>query len=829
MDLKNRFFDNSRNRMMLAFLMMITIPIVILSAMIYSSSQYEIEENYKTSIAFQLAQVDDYILAYLQGLSQDCAYLADMQAVKRAGSGISTYMEKALSEEGLIPMRPRTNGPIEYQIYDLYKRYAATHPDVVCVYLGTTYGGYLQWPESELERQYDPRERGWYKEIIQERQQTIITNPYFAIASDDLAVITTGKVIYDALGDLVGVQAVDVSLNQLTRIVAGKQIGNTGFVILADDNDTILAHPKNPSLNFTQLSDLLDANRISKATLERGNAEIVMDNNTYYLNLYTSEETKWQYISFIEKREVIHSIIRVKNVIAFLAAALMIVFTSIAFFFTRQFSMPLMRAAEQLKYIEAGDYSIELPTTLLSRNDDLGAFVKAVDGMQKVIQNLMKNVEDTVNSATQNTDVFHDIKEQTQCVSVQVATALEKFAKAAENEARDKLEIEKKLENTQVSLLQAQKIAQIWTWEWHGDDHDIQISTEMVSVLGMHKSTTRLSVEGILNIVHPNDRKHFKKALLRMFSGDAIGIEFRYLKPSGEIVWVYQTGNLVWDEADKLTSVVVMNQDITERKDTLRQLREMNANLRKMVKDEVEENRKKDAVLIYQSRLAKMGQMIGLITHQWKQPLNNLSLILANLKEDSTYGEASNEEIIEAVEDSKRIINQMAQTIDDFRYFFSPNKNVEQFSVNVSVRFAIELIEETVKLNNINILTELKCEELISGFSNEFSQVLFNILDNAKDAMLNNQIENRNITIRSFNDQRFAHIEIINNGNHINEHVMSNLFEPYFTTKSKNQGTGIGLYMSKMVIEKHMNGVIQCHNVKDGVLFRIKIPTVGVS
>jgi len=813
--------------MMLAFIIMIIIPIFILSVLVYSSSQYEIEQNHKASILYQLAQVDDYITTYLQGLKQDCTYLSNSPQVKNAGFQITTYMNKEMDENGVIPMRPMDNSLAEIEIFSMYERYAMTHPEVVCVYLGTHYGGYVQWPESDLERQYDPRERIWFTEIMEKQGDTMISSPYYAIASNGLVVVTVGQIIKDSKDRTIGIQAVDISLEHLTQVVEKKQVGENGFVILVDSNGIILANPRQPNTNFTNLENLISSSEYDKA-LNSGNVEVLLGGVVYYVNVYLSEETGWRYISFIQKNELIQSISRVGRIILLLSAVLTIICGITAYTFTQRFSSPLIHAAKQLKRIEAGDYSIDISKNLLMRDDDLGSFVKSVDAMQKVIRNLMINVEETVKFATQSPEQLVDIKEQTQCVSIQVATALEKFAKAAENEARDKLEIEKKLENTKVSLMQTQKIAQIWTWEWCVRSKQVSISEEMQSILGLKVSSKQYELEEMQAIIHPNDRKYFKRALDRMDKGDSIAVEFRYVKASGEVVWVYQTGSSIFDDFGNLTHVLVMNQDITERKETLKKLREMNANLRKMVQDEVEENRKKDAVLIYQSRLAKMGQMIGLITHQWKQPLNNLSLILANLKESNVYNDLTYEDIIECVEDSNTIISQMAQTIDDFRYFFSPNKTAEVFSMNTSVRFAIELIEESVKLNNIDIITELECTKAIQGYSNEFSQVLFNILDNAKDAMMDNPVDERSIHIKSFDVGKFVFIEIFNNGNHILPHVLDKLFEPYFTTKDDEKGTGIGLYMSKMIIEKHMQGEIKCSNVESGVMFSIKIPSIEV-
>ncbi len=822
-----RLLDNSRNRMMLAFLFMIVMPILTLSASVYTSTQNEIEENYLISARRQVEQIDDYIAAYLNGLSQDCDFLAQNSAVKSVDARLTTYMDKPFDENGFIPMTPASNGGTETEIYELFRDYALTHPEVVCVYLGSEEGGYVQWPQSKLERQYDPRERLWYQHILSQKDQVVVTDPYYAIATDDLAVITTGKVVEDKDGQVIGIQAVDVSLDGLTEMVKKKRIGTSGFVILIDSEGTILAHPQNSELNFKSIEALgFDKEKtMAKSPTER--FEMRFENKLYSASIYTSHNLAWKYIAMIEKDEITQSVHRVRNMIIMLSMGLALVFIAIAIVLSNRFSIPLVSAVKQLRRIESGDYSSEMPVELLSREDDLGIFIKAVDAMRGDIYELMTKVQDTVESANKDPDLLADMKKQTKNASIQVASTLERFVELAENEARNKEAIEKKLEITKVSLQQAQRIAQIWTWEWDVHEGLFQISDEMKEILGLDLEKTHYGIDALIDLVHPEDQAYFKRGLNCVWHGESIGIEFRFIASDQTVVWVYQSGNVVYDEANRIISVLFMNHDITERKETLKKLRRMNENLIQMVEDEVEENRKKDAVIVYQSRLAKMGQMIGLITHQWKQPLNNLGLILANLKDASEHDELTQMEIDESIVDSKRIINQMAKTIDDFRYFFNPNPQWEQFSPNETIEFAIELIEETVKLNNIHIETHLVCTKLINGYSNEFTQVLFNILDNAKDAILSNETKKRLIRIDAYEKDQAAVVDIYNNGSSIEPHVLEKLFEPYFTTKNKEKGTGIGLYMSKMIIEKHMAGQIACLNRGGGVLFRIMIPVNG--
>jgi len=230
-----------------------------------------------------------------------------------------------------------------------------------------------------------------------------------------------------------------------------------------------------------------------------------------------------------------------------------------------------------------------------------------------------------------------------------------------------------------------------------------------------------------------------------------------------------------------------------------------NNQLEAIVKDEISKNEQKQKLLIQQNRLAAMGEMIGAIAHQWRQPLNNISLIIHfikdNIKENSfdTF-----------IQNAKEQIEYMSQTIDDFRDFHKPSKNSEPFDIKDAIKSAITILHI-----NKNITINLKGTHLyIDGYKNEFQQAILNILSNAKDAIG----DNYGVINIMVNDKT---ITIHNTGEEIDKKVIDRMFEPYFTTKSAKKGTGIGLYMTKVIIENNMGGEIQVKNEENGVTFTI--------
>jgi signal transduction histidine kinase len=252
------------------------------------------------------------------------------------------------------------------------------------------------------------------------------------------------------------------------------------------------------------------------------------------------------------------------------------------------------------------------------------------------------------------------------------------------------------------------------------------------------------------------------------------------------------------------------------------EIAQLNAGLEQRVKDEVTQSREKDHLLIRQSRLAVMGEMIGNIAHQWRQPLNALGLVLANLKDAEQYGELTRDYLERQVADGRRLVERMSHTIDDFRRFFRPDKNKECFSIKAVVEDTVGLISASFKANNIDIVLHMPEDAQMEGFPNEYAQVLLNLLGNAKEAIAQRGRRGGHVEIRLRKDAGMACLSVADNGGGIPEQAMERLFEPYFSTKET--GTGIGLYMSKMIIENSMGGRIEFRNEGDGAVFTLLTP-----
>ena len=237
----------------------------------------------------------------------------------------------------------------------------------------------------------------------------------------------------------------------------------------------------------------------------------------------------------------------------------------------------------------------------------------------------------------------------------------------------------------------------------------------------------------------------------------------------------------------------------------------------------VEALREQEQRFQQQSRLAAMGEMINNIAHQWRQPLNVLGLLIQRLQLCYDTGRFNKQVLDDNIDKSMDLIHHMSRTIDDFRNFFKPDKEKVEFPVREVVARTVSLVEDGFKNQHIRIDTYANADPVVFGFANEYSQVLLNILMNARDAFLEQRSGNATVTITITGEGGKGVVTIADNAGGIPEEIMSKIFEPYFTTKGPDKGTGVGLFMSKNIIEKSMNGTLTVRNTAVGAEFRVEV------
>ena len=331
--------------------------------------------------------------------------------------------------------------------------------------------------------------------------------------------------------------------------------------------------------------------------------------------------------------------------------------------------------------------------------------------------------------------------------------------------------------------------------------------------LGIYGAVTReqLQRKNFIDLVHPEDLDAVKLQLKQIQDGEKmLPHEFKVVRTDGQIVTVESAGIVI--EYEGAPAFLFILRDMTERK--------------RMEQERLwalEELRTREQLLIKQGRFAAMGEMVSNIAHQWRQPLNILGLIVQELPVYYKLGKFDQQYLEASADKAMQTISHMSRTIDEFRNFFSPDKEKVRFRMDEVVHKTVSLLEAAFREPEVKIEVQIEDEVLIDGYPNEYSQVILNILMNAKDALLERKTEHPMVVLKLFREHGKAVLTITDNAGGIPEEIIGKVFDPYFTTKSPDRGTGIGLFMSKTIIEKNMSGSLNVRNVTGGAQFRIEV------
>jgi signal transduction histidine kinase len=292
-----------------------------------------------------------------------------------------------------------------------------------------------------------------------------------------------------------------------------------------------------------------------------------------------------------------------------------------------------------------------------------------------------------------------------------------------------------------------------------------------------------------------------KRVLFTIIYAILIAIPFAYIS-SSPAKKIYQ-------------SLYTKSNDITE----------LANNLEKRVEEEIEKNRAKDRILENQAKLAALGEMIGNIAHQWRHPITRVSLILQNMKTFKSLGKLSDEQFNKYVNNTLEQMDYMSQTIDDFKNFYIPDKKISIFNVKQSIKDTYKIIGASIKHEGIEIAIEVQDDFNVKGYKSQFSQVVLNIMHNAREALEEKNIKSPFIKIKLFTENSTNKVTIEDNAGGIKEDALDKVFDAYFTTKEKS-GTGIGLYMSRVIIVENFSGKLHVKNTLKGALFTIELPKI---
>jgi len=382
----------------------------------------------------------------------------------------------------------------------------------------------------------------------------------------------------------------------------------------------------------------------------------------------------------------------------------------------------------------------------------------------------------------------------------------------------------KRIERTLDDTWRLVKEGDIVLLRWLNDENlTVTFASQSISKFGYSPDDLLQKSIMYADIIFKDDLKMVLDSLKQHIQSGLESFSCTYrikLQYSDELRWVFSHAIFIKDDFGHVTDLYGYIYDITPIKQSEQELEHR-------VKEEVDKNIAKDRLLVQQNKLAAMGEMIGAIAHQWRQPLNNISLILHFIRDNFDNKKLDRKMISNYINKGKIQIEYMSHTIDDFRNFYKPSKEKAKFDIKEALISTVDIMNAKLEQKDIYVRVDVENFE-IESFQNEFKQAVLNIISNAKDAIFQKKEKNKDfqgiITLHGRKIKENYEIILSNNAGEIKESIMDRMFEPYFTTKFEKQGTGIGLYMTKTIIENSMLGHIEVKNIKDGVEFKIILP-----
>lgn len=293
-------------------------------------------------------------------------------------------------------------------------------------------------------------------------------------------------------------------------------------------------------------------------------------------------------------------------------------------------------------------------------------------------------------------------------------------------------------------------------------------------------------------------------AIIPLTNGDNIGI-----------------GYDITEQRKAETKVLERTKQLEEATNKLARL---NNSLEERIEQEIEKNKQQQKMMIQQSRHAQMGEILSMIAHQWRHPLNNLSLIIQNAVYKYSINKLDYSAISKLDIESSAQIRQMSNTIKEFRSFFLPDNISVKYDINKSIVDAISIAKPMLEAENIYVKIETQNNIFVVGFPTELGQAIVNILTNSKDALVEKNISNKSVKLSLALVDNNVNIIIEDNGGGVPLEILEKIFDPYFSTKMEKKGTGLGLYMTKLIVEDHMHGKLSVSNSDNGFIVQIVLP-----
>jgi len=410
-------------------LLIALVPLGIVSYFQIRNVENMIEDSFVESTRREVSQVDNAINLYFEQLKSNTRFLVENEYIKQVEDNVTKYLN---NQNDSLMMTPSENGGVEEDIYYLFDDFAKTHPEVSYIYIGTKYGGMIQHPEGVVGSNYDPRERPFYEVALANEGQVVLTEPYYWEA-DDTINIGAVSTFNNSNGEFIGVLGIDIGLNSLTNLIKDITIGEEGFIILVDDQNNILAHPRESTLTFENISALGVEELSSNLDQDSKAFEAIMNGEDYLFNTYKSEGTSWNFISVIPKSELEAQINQMYKQIITIIIVLLILISLLALFISKKISDPIIEATNFSKEIAAGNLNAE--KIKVKGNNELSILSEALNEMQEDLKDMISQINNIALDLSSSSEELSASGEGLEHSAEKVGESIEHVASGAEEQS----------------------------------------------------------------------------------------------------------------------------------------------------------------------------------------------------------------------------------------------------------------------------------------------------------------------------------------------------------------------------------------------------------
>lgn len=531
-----------------AIILFTSIPIALIT---YNYIYNSLKDDLFSNAQVQMVQIDNNISNKFKNIKENTEFLATSEDIKKADQSISALFN--IQDIEIHKKYSKQISGIESTIYNQIEAYGTTHPETTYAYIGTKWGGYIQWPDGLSTNKFDPRERPWYSLALNNPDQVSISTPYTsAIDNSNNVIISSSAPIKDTGGNVVGVVGIDVSLENLSDMIKNIKIGDTGYIFLFLKDGTMLAHPNN-NLNFKNILQLNqlgytltqkdDSTKYSFENYNKfidednGKFETVIDGKPVLVNVYTSSDTGWKMASVIQKSELVNKANKIGYLIALITVCVLLIVILLTIIVTKKITSPIAELTPLMHAAGNGDLSVKAN---INTNDEFGALGNSFNLM---IGKLSSSYEEL-------SSVYEEL------------LATEEELRAQYDELQQN---EEALRNSDERYKLALECANDLIWQWDLPTGEILISDKAYDIIGYKN----INITKFINeLIHPDDRTIVQKDFENHINNitEIYKSEYRVKKIDGSYMWISSRGKALRDSKGKVIKLAGSSTDISDRK-----------------------------------------------------------------------------------------------------------------------------------------------------------------------------------------------------------------------------------------------------------------------